>query len=978
MFKRLMDWCVAHHKATTFAMVAATAALALLAALPSVWPEAFPRLNGVQVDTDPENMLPATEHVRVFNNAMKQEFALYDMLVVGVVNDRAPDYVFNPATLRDIHELTEYAKTLRGEALGKPEDPQAGVIGIDIIAPSTVDNVEQGGLGAVSFSWLMPEPPATAEAARAVRDKAMKLPFMKGTLVSEDGQALALYLPLSDKHLSYKVAEKLREKIAGFASGDTYHITGLPIAEDTFGVEMFKQMAISAPTAMLIIFILLLLFFKKIVLILSPMIVAIVSCIVTMALLVATGNTIHIMSSMIPIFIMPIAVLDSIHILSEFFDRYQESRDRATAIRGVMKTLFTPMLYTSLTTAVGFISLALTPIPPVQVFGIYIAIGVMTAWLLTVTFLPASVMFISEKSLGNFGLTEHNADEESHSFMTRALRAVGGGTCRYAKPILLGAMVLVGVAVWGVTRVVINDNPVKWFNAKHAIRVADKVMNAHFGGTYMGYLSLAPADELPGPGKLAAAVESPLKARQTELAADATTGVEDAFGLLLAKARELDASAETRDAFFSQWQDYAAKQAETAPDEQFDAWEAASLFAGEQAQAGQVFKDPAVLNWMVGLQDHLLAIESPDGRPLVGKSNSLADLVRTVYRELMEGNPDYYRIPDTREGVAQTVLQYESSHRPQDLAHFVRTDTWRRTSLWIQQKSGDNRDMKVIIDSVEDYLAENPPPAGIEAEWFGLTYINVIWQAKMVSGMMVAFLGSFAAVWLMMIVLYRSALWGILAMIPLTLTIGLIYGMIGFVGKDYDMPVAVLSSLSLGMAVDYAIHFISRTREMVEKHGSWAAASGPMFGEPARAITRNVIVIGVGFLPLLAAPLVPYRTVGVFIAAILLAAGVATLFLLPAMITVLSRWLFRDSAHPVLCKCGTVFFAAVAAILTIALNLQPFIGASWSAMSTGSLACIAAAAVFCFFNGRRRKCRQVQPSDESDKSDGSDTSDSHA
>ena len=100
-----------------------------------------------------------------------------------------------------------------------------------------------------------------AEAARAVRDKAMKLPFMKGTLVSEDGQALALYLPLSDKHLSYKVAEKLREKIAGLASGDTYHITGLPIAEDTFGVEMFKQMAISAPTAMLIIFLLLLLFF---------------------------------------------------------------------------------------------------------------------------------------------------------------------------------------------------------------------------------------------------------------------------------------------------------------------------------------------------------------------------------------------------------------------------------------------------------------------------------------------------------------------------------------------------------------------------------------------------------------------------------------------------------------------------------------------------------------------------------------------
>jgi predicted RND superfamily exporter protein len=341
----------------------------------------------------------------------------------------------------------------------------------------------------------------------------------------------------------------------------------------------------------------------------------------------------------------------------------------------------------------------------------------------------------------------------------------------------------------------------------------------------------------------------------------------------------------------------------------------------------------------------------------------------------MEGHPDFYRIPDTREGVAQTVLQYESSHRPQDLAHFVRTDTWRNTSLWIQQKSGDNRDMKVIIDGVDRYLAAHPAPLGIQARWFGLTYINVIWQAKMVSGMMLAFLGSFAAVWLMMIILYRSALWGFLAMIPLTVTIGAIYGMIGFIGKDYDMPVAVLSSLSLGMAVDYAIHFLSRSREMHARHGSWQAAAGPMFGEPARAITRNVIVIGVGFLPLLAAPLVPYQTVGLFIASILLTAGVASLFLLPALITVLERPLFGQSRHPAACRCGTVFFGAVAAVLTLALNIQAFIDASWNHITIGSLAAIALAALVCFFNRRRQACRQFKPSDVSDKSDKSDTSD---
>jgi hypothetical protein len=70
-----------------------------------------------------------------------------------------------------------------------------------------------------------------------------------------------------------------------------------------------------------------------------------------------------------------------------------------------------------------------------------------------------------------------------------------------------------------------------------------------------------------------------------------------------------------------------------------------------------------------------------------------------------------------------------------------------------------------------------------------------------------------------------------------------------------------------------------------------------MFEEPARAITRNVIVIAVGFTPLLLAPLVPYQTVGVFLASIMAISGVATMFILPSLITIFERWLFRKRAE---------------------------------------------------------------------------------
>jgi len=228
---------------------------------------------------------------------MKREFVLNDMVVLGIVNEKDPDGVFNPASLARVYELTKFAEKLRWP---DPKDPtrEIGVVEVDLLAPSKVDNIEPvpGQPGTVRFEWLMPEPPATREAARAIREKAKANPLLDGTLVSEDGKALCLYLPLTSKDLSYRVYSALRAKIATFRGDEQYHITGLPVAEDTFGVEMFKQMAISAPLAMLVIFLLLWLFFRKLTLILSPMILAMVCVIMTMGLLIGTGHMVHIMS----------------------------------------------------------------------------------------------------------------------------------------------------------------------------------------------------------------------------------------------------------------------------------------------------------------------------------------------------------------------------------------------------------------------------------------------------------------------------------------------------------------------------------------------------------------------------------------------------------------------------------------------------------------------------------------------------------
>lgn len=827
--------------------------LILAVALPSISPQNFSFLSPLHIDTDPENMLSEKEAVRVFHKDMKSTFNLYDMVVVGISNYENQNGVFTPRSLKNIYSLTEFAKTLQWTE----NEETHGVVASEIISPSTVDTINQDGIGNVQFQWLMSEPPKTQAGAEKIAKQAKQLPFLDNTLISDDGKSIALYLPIAFKSDSYRVAEALRTHIQTLETNDTFYITGLPIAQDQFGIEMFKQMALSAPLAMLLIFILMWLFFKNIKLIVAPMIVALISVIMTLGLLVITGNTVHIMSSMIPIFIMPIAVLDAVHILSDFFDRYPKIKDRKITIKEVMSDLSKPMLFTSLTTCAGFASLAFTPIPPVQVFGIFIGIGVVLAWLLTISLVPAYIMLLPESSLENFGLKE----EEASGLLPKSLQKIGSFTYKQFKLVLLATVALSVIAYIGIQKIVINDNPVKWFEEEHDIRIADAAINKAFAGTYMGYLVLQTPEG------------APLAFSQSELSKLPIALQEQASHLL---GKPLS---EAENAIYN-------LQDEAKTDDEWENWDLALQAIDEAKKNSQVFKQPEVLNFVAGLQNHLLQTG------LVGKSNALPDVVKTVHRELFLGKEEAFRIPDSSAAVAQCLLTYEGSHRPQDLWHFVTPD-FNKTSLWIQLKSGDNKDMKQVIEVVETYMQTVNAPVKLEAKWFGLTYINVVWQEKMVAGMLESFLGSFVIVLIMMIFLFRSFWWGLLSMVPLTVTISLIYGVIGLIGKDYDMPVAVLSALSLGLAVDYAIHFLARTRELEKQHGSYKEAISHVFDEPARAIFRNVIVIGIGFTPLLAAPLVPYQTVGIFISSILVCAGFATLIILPALMRLLVKNLFK-------------------------------------------------------------------------------------
>jgi uncharacterized protein len=801
----------------------------------------------VKVDTDPENMLPEKEFVRVFNHEVKKEFAIYDYIVLGVVNEKDAQGVFNPSTLEKVYRITDEVKKVEG------------VIAYELMSLANKDDIEQAGPGTISFRWLMGNPPYAASHAMRIKTRALENPMFFDTLISRDGKALCIYVPIKEKKLSYRVAKEIQRILKRYPGVEQYHLTGLPLAEDAFGVEMFWQMGISAPLAVVVIFLLMWWFFKHVALVVMPLVMAMIVVIITMGLMVGLGFPIHIMSSMIPIFLLPISVLDSIHILNEFFEKYRIFKDKNKTITHVLRQLYRPNLFTSLTTVAGFFSLSFAPIPPVQVFGIAVAFGVALAWILTVLLIPAYVALLDEKKMGSFGVHE---DELSQGLLSRALAAWGRFTVTRWKQVLFGSLAVIALSIYGITHIEINDNPTKWFNKKHPIRIADKVLNAHFGGTYSAYL------------------------------------------VMEAKDKE-----------------------------------------------GQVFLEPAMLRYIENLQAFL-----QEGA-IVGKSTSLADIAKKVYYELLGGDKKNNVIPPSAQAVAQALISFENSHKPDDLWHFVNPD-YSKANLWLQLTSGDNKQMAAVVKQVESYFKAHPAPFEVSYHWAGLTYINMVWQDKMVVGMLVNFLGSFLIVLFMMIVLFKSPVTGILSMLPLAVTILFIYSLLGFTGKEYDMPVAVLSALTLGLAVDFAIHFIERARMLYAENQNWPTTAAQMFGSPARALIKNALVISIGFLPLFASPLVPYNTVGFFMFTIMLVASIVTLMVLPALITGFPWLVFENSRIKTVCHCGKCVLMAFIIASTVAYIL---LGYELARLNVTTIVCVVIVTVLsgtCVFISRQKMCQK--------------------
>jgi hypothetical protein len=729
------------------------------------------QLPRITTDTDPKHMLPITSPVRQYNDQVEREFGLHaDNLAVGIVNERG---VVNRDTLSHIAELTRQIQKI------------PGVVVRDVTSLTTIDNVSVED-GNVVVGPLLAGIPSSEAGLEHLRKMLRDNPLLLNRVISTDGKATAIYVPIESNANGKQIADNIRELLPKDPAGDHYFLAGDPISRDTFGAEMFRQMGLFSPIAGLVMCIALWLMFRSAALVLANMAVAMIGIIWSMGLFIGLGFPVHIMSSMSPVFLMAIAT-DSVHIFNEFYFRYGEVRDKRRAVLETMAAVGRPVVLSDVTTAVGFASLAIGSIVPVRVFGLLVGFGSLVILLMSFTLVPAILILMREDRIAAAAQRERTSDQEGSPLLAR----LGNFCIQHTKIIVVAGCVLLALAAAGLSRIRVNNNMVHWFKAGSEIRIADRELNRHLGGTSTAYLVV-------------------------------------------------------------------------------------------QSQRENAMHDPAMLRAIEGLQREL------EKDPLVGNTFSVVDYVKRINRVLHNDDPAFERVPDSATEIAQYLFLFSMSAKASDLNNVV-DYPFQKANLWLNLKSWDAGVMRGVIARAEAHLKSRPLPEEATVRPAGIAYFNMVWNDEVLWGMVTSFMAGLGLVLLLLVLETRSLLWGTLSFLPLFFTIAVIYGIVGLAGKDFDMPVAVLSTLSLGLAIDFAVHFVGRfqlryqERSRLEDSLVWTVA------RPGKGIFRNAVLFALGFLVMVFADLTPYISVGVLMAAIMLLSSVASVVYLPVLIRIFRR-----------------------------------------------------------------------------------------
>lgn len=266
----------------------------------------------------------------------------------------------------------------------------------------------------------------------------------------------------------------------------------------------------------------------------------------------------------------------------------------------------------------------------------------------------------------------------------------------------------------------------------------------------------------------------------------------------------------------------------------------------------------------------------------VGNSFSLADYIKRMNKVMNADDESFYSIPESSEMIAQYLLLYEMSGDPENLVKVVNYD-YNKLNVTFQLKGDDSKTINealAVIDSFKTKFDEN----GIQVKYAGSGYKALIFSDLILEGQIKSIIMSMVLVFLLLVVMFRNLKAGLIGSIPIVVTALISFGVMGLSDIALSTTTALLSSIAIGIGVDYAIHFLQNYKVYVRKTDSRHDAIHETMKHTGSAIFSNALVVIAGFLVMLFSVFPPNRMLGLLVSMNMFTSFVGTLSIMMILV----------------------------------------------------------------------------------------------
>jgi len=333
-------------------------------------------ISKLQFDYDFESYFPQDDPDIKFFLEFRDKFENdSDYLLLGIKSDSS---IYRKVFLDKVVRLTTAIKQL--DYVDK------------VISPTSLKVNIVSAMGGIQYPVLHRKSPEKLPSDSAYISQN---PDMVGTLFSEDGKSLAIIIKHKNM-INREESELLMSSLQDVLEKTDFeelHLAGRIKAEFAYVMKMKNELIIFVSTSILLIILFLYVSFKSWWGIIIPMIVVLLSVLWSLGMMGMAGNPINLMTVLMPTIMFVVGMSDVVHIISKYLEELRKGRDKISAIKTTFKEVGLATFLTSVTTAIGFLTLTTSGIKPIVSFGIYTALGVFLAFLLAFSLLPSILIF---------------------------------------------------------------------------------------------------------------------------------------------------------------------------------------------------------------------------------------------------------------------------------------------------------------------------------------------------------------------------------------------------------------------------------------------------------------------------------------------------------------------------------------------------------------------------------------------------------